>query len=191
MSFFKRSTFAATLLGAALSTQAMTALPDEQLAAVQGQDGVSVAGNLNLEIGSFRYVDTDTNGGSISFDKIGVKGMFLVTIDVLNAESFTEAAMDAMGKYGLSSAETYKQLIKIVKSGAFDGKSDVVQIAIPNAGLDARLTPSITVAAVRMGGQSTVGSGGTNHQDDVGPSFGSFALNNINAQGTTVWMWAH
>lgn len=191
MPFFKRSTLAAALLGAALSTQAMTTLPDEQLAAVQGQDGVSIAGNLNFEIGSFRYTDTDATGGSVSFDKIGVKGMFVLTIDILNAETFTEAAMDAMGKYGLSTAETYKQLIKIVKSGAYDGKSDVVQIAIPNMGLDARLTPSITVGAVRMGGQATIGSGGTNHADDVGPSFGSFALNNINAQGTTIWMWAH
>ncbi|WP_374593588.1 DUF6160 family protein [Aquabacterium sp.] len=191
MSFFKRSILAAALLGAALSTPAMTALPDEQLAAVQGQDGVSIAGNLNLQIGSFRYADTDATGGSISFDKIGVTGMFVATVDIQNSTDFTSSIVTSMRKYGLSDSAIGVSLFKLLQAGVYDGKSDVVQIAIPNAGLDARLTPSITVAAVRMGGQGTTSAGGSGHLDDVGPSFGAFALNNINAQGTTLWMWAH
>jgi hypothetical protein len=190
MSFFTRSTLAAALLGATLSASAMTALPDEQLARVQGQDGVTIAGDLNLQIGSFRYTDTDTMGGSVSFDKIGVTGMFVVTVDILDTESFTNAVFASMRKYGLSDGAVIASLIKLVRYGVYDNKSDLVQIAIPNAKLDARLTPSITVGAVRMGGYSTV-NGDYVHVDDLGPSFGSFALNNINAQGTTLWMWAH
>lgn len=190
MSFFTRSTLAAALLGATLSASAMTALPDEQLARVQGQDGVTIAGDLNLQIGSFRYTDTDTTGGSVSFDKIGVTGMFVVTVDIQNSTDFTNSVIGAMRKYGLSDSAIGTSLMKLLLGGVYDGKSDVVQIAIPNAGLDARLTPSITVAAVRMGGQNAV-NGAINHVDDYGPSFGSFALNNINAQGTTIWMWAH
>ncbi|MDC8785038.1 DUF6160 family protein [Roseateles koreensis] len=212
MKFFQLSAVAALLASAALSASAMTAIDDSALSQVSGQDGVSIAGDLNINIGSFKYTDTGTDGGSVSFNNIGIKGMFVMTVDILNAATFSGAVGTSMGSYldaaavgrvlgnttafataqagydakngaGAFAALTAGQqavtveLTNLVVKGVYDNASDVVQFAFPNAGLDSKLAPSVTVGSITMGNSTK--------------SFGSVAINNIDLQGTKVWMWAH
>ncbi|MDC8785037.1 DUF6160 family protein [Roseateles koreensis] len=174
MKFFKISAVAALLASAALSASAMTAIDDSALSQVSGQDGVSIAGDLNINIGSFKYTDTGTDGGSVSFNNIGIKGMFVMTVDILNASAFASTVGASMASYG---ADPQANLNNLVVKGVYDNASDVVQFAFPNAGLDSKLAPSVTVGSITMGNSTK--------------SFGSVAINNIDLQGTKIWMWAH
>jgi len=176
MKIIKLSAVAAALC-LAFSAQAMTSIADSELAQVTGQDGVSIAGDLNINIGSFKYTDTDATGGSVSFNNIGIKGMFVMTVDILNHATFAGTVGASMVSHGLTAAEANTNLTALVTNGVYDNVSDVVQFAFPQANQDARLTPSITVGSITMGGSTK--------------SFGSFALNNMDLQGTKIWMWAH
>jgi hypothetical protein len=186
MQAFKLSAVALALSAAALSAQAMSSIDDTALSLVSGQDGVSIAGDLNINIGSFKYTDTDATGGSVSFNDIGIKGMFVMTIDILNTASFQSTVVGSMAKYvgGVANASTeaakllpFNATTNPTGTGVYDGASDVVQFAFPNANLDHRLAPSITVGSIKMGNSNA--------------SFGSFAINNLDMQGTKIWMWAH
>jgi hypothetical protein len=185
----------ALALVAASSSFAMSSIDDAALSQVSGQDGVSIAGDLNVNIGSFQYTDTSANGGSVSFNNIGIKGMFVMTVDILNASAFQTSVVTSMANYLGSATAAQTEAAKLLPNnattnptgtGVYDGQSDVVQFAFPNAGLDHRLAPSITVGSITMGhaanGDNAAGSTA---------SFGSFAINNIDLQGTKVWMWAH
>ena len=177
MKLIKLSAIAAVLSAFALSASAMTAIADSDLSQVTGQDGVSIAGDLKINIGSFKYTDTDTTGGSVSFNNIGITGMFVMTVDILNHTAFSGAVGGSMAGHGLNATEITTNLTNLVTNGVYDNASDVVQFAFPAAQQDARLTPSISVASITMGGSTK--------------SFGSFAMNNIDLQGTKIWMWAH
>jgi len=172
MKSVKTLALAAALACTAFAASAMTTMAEDELSAVSGQDGVSIAANLNVNIGSFKYTDTDATGGSVSFNNITMKGLLGVTIDIINKDTFIGEVATAAG--GLPTAAVTAVL---TTGGFYDGTSDVVKIAFPNVGLPAALTPSIGVESIKMGNSNA--------------SFGSFAMNNINMQGTTVWMWAH
>ena len=167
---------AAAIASLAFSASAMTSIQDDELSQVTGQDGVSIGGDLHINIGSFKYTDTYATGGSVSFNNIGIKGMFVMTVDILNASTFSSGVGAAMAALG---ADPTTELPKLVAAGIYDGASDVVQFAFPAAGLDSKLAPSLTVGSITLG--NSVGN----------KSFGSFSLNNIDLQGTKIWMWAH
>jgi hypothetical protein len=176
MKLIKLSALAAALV-LSFSASAMTAISDTDLSQVTGQDGVSISGDLKINIGSFKYTDTDATGGSVSFNNIGIKGMFVMTVDILNAAAFSGGVSAAMAGHGLTAAEITTNLTNLVATGVYDNTSDVVQFAFPAANLDARLTPSINVASITLGNSTK--------------SFGSLGLNNLDLQGTKIWLWAH
>ncbi|MDE1999267.1 MAG: hypothetical protein KGI91_12005 [Burkholderiales bacterium] len=175
MQKIKGAVAAVALSAIGLSAHAFTAVDDAELSNVTGQDGVTIGGDLNIKIGSFTWTDTDSTGGSVSFNNIGIKGMFVQTIDVLDATTAVTATINAMKQYVGSQA--FSEAYKLITGGVYDGVSDVVQFAFPNAGLDTRLTPTITIGSITNGNSTK--------------SYGSLAIKNLDMQGTKIWLWAH
>ena len=161
---FAKTLVAAALATLALSASAMTPIQDTELSTVSGQDGVSIAADLHVNIGSFVYKDTDTTGGSVSFNNIAISGIIAASIDIINAPTFATA----MTALGVDTAAA-------VATGFYNGTSDVVQIAIPEVAAGKYLTMSVD--SIKMGNSTA--------------SFGSMALNSIDMRGTKVWIWAH
>ena len=166
-----KSAVAAALATLALSASAMTPIQDAELSTVSGQDGVSIAANLNIKIDSFVYTDTDVvdanglGGGSVSFNGIKINGLIAASIDILSRNSFLQAA----GAAGVTNPGTFY-------NAATGG--DVVQIAIPaDVQVAAGKLLNVSVDAIKMG-HSTA-------------SYGSMAMNQIDLRGTQVWIWAH
>lgn len=168
MKLFKKTAIAAVLSGLSMAASAMTPIADEGLSQVAGQDGVSIAASLNINIGSFTYTDTDAAGGSISFNNIGVRGLIAGTLDIINQTTF-EGILSASG-VGLPTT--------------FYNGGDVVQMAVPSTITlaDTSALVDVTVGSIRMGGHAA---------GVTGPSFGSIAMTDIDLRGTRVWMWAH
>ena len=160
---------------AAYASAAMTPIADKDLSKVSGQDGVSIAADLRVNIGDFTYTNTDaTNGGSVSFKNIALTGAFAMTLDVIKGTTFlntTTGTGEAFSVLGLSATNDPTAL------GAFYGGGDVVKIAIPNLTTDTAHQLNMSVGAISMGGSTA--------------SFGKMALNNIQLQGTSVYIWAH
>ena len=168
---FVKLTAAAALVAASLSASAMSSISDDELSAVSGQDGVSIAGNLNINLGSFTYTDLDGAGGAlgtavpgagvVSFNNIHIAGLFAMNIDVVNGAQF-QAELGALG----------------VNLGASYAGQDVVQFAFPaDATLATSQLVSITVGSITTGGSTN--------------SFGKMGINALDLRGTTIWMWAH
>ncbi|MFN4266787.1 MAG: DUF6160 family protein [Aquabacterium sp.] len=178
------------VLAFAVSAQAMSQVDDSALSEVSAQDGVTIGGDLNINIGSFKWTDTDVDGGSVSFNGISITGMFVQTVDVINGEKLVFDTITAMKQYIPSSRAiteankllgvTYDQFGAATGGPVFDpdnGGSDAVQFAFPNAKLDARLTPTIKIASIKNGNSDK--------------SYGSLEIRHINMQGSKMWLWAH
>ena len=162
LELFKKTAIAAVLSGLSLAASAMTPIQDEGLSQVAGQDGVSIAANLNINVSEFKYTDTDANGGSVSFNNVKTTGLIAATLDVINNATFNTI----LAASGVAFPTTF-----------YNG-GDVVQIAVP-AGITVPTAAlmSVSVDSIRMGGNTA--------------SFGSIAMNNIDMRGTTAWIWAH
>jgi len=180
MTIFKLAA-AAALVASSLSASAMTAIADQDLSAVAGQDGVSIAADLNINIGAFTYGDTDGAGThTVSFNNITVKGLMAMTIDVIGAQEFIGDLSTALTNYG--SANTGNATLGALGLAlGYNNTADVVQFAFPSAGAqaaDAHLsTPTISVGSIKTG--------------NGGSSFGSITITNLDLQGTKVWMFGH
>jgi len=165
-----KTVLAAALATIAFSASAMTPIQDAELSTVSGQDGVSIAANLNIKINSFTYTDTDAldanglGGGSVSFNGIKINGLIAANIDILSRNSFLAAATAA----GVTNPGTFYN--------ATTG-GDVVQIAIPQSVVADGHYLNVSVDAIKMGNSNA--------------SFGSVAMNQIDMRGTTVWIFAH
>src|SRR5471030_2381718 len=163
---FIKTAAAAALATLAFSASAMTPIQDAELSTVSGQDGVSIAANLNIKIDSFVYTDTDAldanglGGGSVSFNGIKVNGLIAANIDILSKNSFLQAA----GAAGVTNPGTFYTA----------SNGDVVQIAIPASVVADGHYLNVSVDAIKMGNSTA--------------SFGSVAMNQIDMRGTTVWI---
>jgi hypothetical protein len=169
MQLLKKLAAAAAIASvASYASAGMTPIADSDLSKVSGQDGVSIAADLHINIGEFKYTNTSAGGGSVSFKNIGINGVIGATLDVISGAAF---GADAFGTVlGITSTPT-----DVVTTGFYDGTSDVVKIAIPN--ITSSKNVNMSVGAISMGNSTK--------------SFGAMAMNDIKLQGTTVYIWAH
>jgi len=188
---FKSAAIALALSASSLSAFAMASVADSELSLAFAQDGVTIGGDLNINIGAFTWTDTDTNGGSVSFNGIHITGMFVQTIDVINGETLVNSTITAMKQYVGTGAKAITEANKLLYDtyDAFgtstgvpvydptDGGADAVQFAFPNAKLDRRLTPTVKIDSIKNGNSNK--------------SYGSLEIKNIDMQGTKMWLWAH
>lgn len=66
----------------------MQSMDDAALSGVTGQDGISIAGTFNAQIGAVTYTDADTNGGSLVLQGIHLPSVTIaddapMTVDVV------------------------------------------------------------------------------------------------------------
>ena len=212
-------TAAAALVAASLSASAMSSIADEDLSAVAGQDGVSIAANLNINIGSFTWGNTGDAVGSkasVSFNNIQISGLVAMTIDVISGTQFNALYQGFTGGTGATGTGTLAALgnIGTATTGALalataGGTPAQVVAATIAAGAAADATstfykgsgdvvqfafPNVKVASsadlVNISvGSITLGTNGVSAATDK--SFGSFAITALDLRGTSVWMWAH
>jgi hypothetical protein len=184
MKFLKRVAIATALSSITLAASAVTPIADTELSQVSGQDGVSIAANLNVNIGSFVYATPNgaEGGGSVAFNDINIKGTIAATLDILSASSFFNPTTggEAVTVLGLVAPTTAAGAAALT---AFYPGTDVVRIAVPN--LQTTNLLNISVASV------TMGTNGVQPTAATAPSFGSMSLNNVNLAGTTAYIWAH
>lgn len=173
MKLLHKLALAAAVSSLASYASAMTPIADKELSKVSGQDGVSIAADLHVNIGDFTYTNT-TENASVKFKDISLTGTFAMTLDVIAGATFfnpTAGSGEAFSVLGLAAGNDP------AKVGAFYGGGDVVKIAIPDLAVSAGHELNMSVGAIQMGGSTK--------------SFGSMALNDIKLQGTSVYIWAH
>jgi hypothetical protein len=169
MKLLKKLALVAALSSVATYACALTPITDTELSKVAGQDGVSIAADLHINIGSFVYTDTDATGGSVSFNGIKINGVIGATLDVINNATFQTEASAASGAASVLGVTGGAGLAAFMPAG------DVVKIAIPEVTSAKNL--NMSVDSIKMGGSTA--------------SYGSMAMNDVKLQGTTVYIWAH
>lgn len=180
MKMLKKLALVAALSSVASYASALTPIADSDLSKVAGQDGVSIAADLHVNIGEFKYSNTSANGGSVSFNNIKIEGAIAATLDVISGASFLtmpSATSPAPSGEAFSVLGLTATPANFANMGGFYAVGgDVVKIAIPN--ITSTKALNMSVDSIKMGGNTTA-------------SFGSMAMNDIKLQGTTVYIWAH
>ncbi|MDE2593805.1 MAG: hypothetical protein KGL57_06170 [Burkholderiales bacterium] len=156
---------------------AMSSVSDADLHQVFAKDGVTIASELNIKLGSFTYLDSDTPGGAQSGKDVTLRGQYLQRIDTLSSLDFADRMKTVMMGHGASASVASNQMDAWVAAGTYDMAAEVTQIAFPDAGLDSRLAPTIHIGAVTSGNSSR--------------SMGAVQLKNYDLQGTSTWSWRH
>ena len=181
MKLLRHLTAVAVLSMLAAHASALMPIADNELSGVSGRDGVSIAADLHVGIGSFVYTDTDASGGSVHFNNIKIAGAIAATIDIISKGTFVDEA-SAVDSGGNTNTHTILGwILPWTTPGASAGllafapQGDVVRIAIPQ--VDTNKNLRVSVDAIKMGNSNA--------------SFGSFAANDIRLQGTTAYIWAH
>jgi hypothetical protein len=204
MKLIHKTAIAAALSSFAMGASAMDQIQDTDLSQVTGQDGVSIAANLNVSIASFVYstnnglstVNSTTTGtsGSIGFNNISFTGVFAMTMDMLSQTNFAGTSTTVAGGavssvLGLNMPITTGGTANLTN---FYSGGDVVQIAIPALSTSHLL--NFSVGSITMG-VNGVQAGAPGYSGGLfggsGQSFGSIAMNSINLGGTSVFIWAH
>lgn len=159
-----------------VGASAMQPLAEEQLSEVTGQ-AISIFSNLDVNIGSVVYTDTNVgNGGSFSAVGINANGIIGATLDLLTAAN---AGPEFAAILGANAATVLTPGTGTAFTTGFYDGSDVVKIAVPQLLIpdgDASLI-SVTIDSMEMGNSTK--------------SYGSLAVNNVNLQGSVVYIWAH
>ena len=168
MKLLKQLAVVAALSSIASYASALTPIADSDLSKVSGRDGVSIAADLHVNIGEFKYTDTGTGGGSVSFNNISITGAIAATIDIIDNASF-------LGEVSALNPKTTLGVSGGAGLADFSPKGDVVKIAIPY--VDTTKNLAMSVDSIKMGNSDA--------------SFGAFAAKDIKLQGTTVYIWAH
>lgn len=185
MKFLNKLALVAAISSFTLGASAMTAMQDADLSQVSGQDGVSIAADLHVNIESFVYTDTN-GGGSVSFNGIKINGTIAATLDIIDNTTFLTAAspLNPNSTLGIAAAVAdFNPSTGWLAAGqtaavdAFKPLGDVVQIAIPKVAVTTAHNLNVSVDGITMGNATA--------------SYGSFAMNNIQLQGTTAYIWAH
>lgn len=184
MKLIKKTVIAAVLSGFAVAASAMTPMADENLSQVAGQDGVNIAADLNIKLGEFKYTNTGGTYGtgastaddaSISFGNISIDGSFAMSMEVIQSTAFNAGP-------GVGEAYSVLGLTGGADAGTFHtADSDVVKIAFPQLTVTDAQKLNFSVGSVTLGNNGAAGNG---------KSFGSFAMNDIQLQGTKVYIWA-
>jgi hypothetical protein len=172
----------AALSSFAVSAFALSPMQDSDLSAVSGQDGVTIGANLNIDVGSFVYTDTDAAGGSIAFKGIEIRGAIAVEIDIIN-NATAKGTLAAVGVGGSDAATT-----------AFLPAGDVVRIALPDVAVGtavAGLSKATAVAGAARTSNNLYFGVARMEMGNSTKSFGAIAMNDIKMQGTTALIWAH
>lgn len=166
-----------------VGASAMQPLAEEQLSEVTGQ-AISVLADLKLEIGSVTYTDTNLgNEGSFTASGVTASGLLAVTLDLLTNANFTA---DVLGltingtPVNTVFADAAAVNAALGQDGFYDGVSDVVKITVPQLNIPAATNLLLDVAIADMSMGNTLGA-----------TYGSLEINDINPQGTTVYIWAH
>ena len=172
----------AALSSFAVSAFAISPMQDSELSAVSGQDGVTIGANLNIDVGSFVYTDTDATGGSIAFKGIEIRGAMAVEIDIIS-NTVAKATLQAVGVTGTDSA-----------TAAFLPAGDVVRISLPDVAVTtaaAGLSKATAVVGANRATNNLYFGVARIEMGNSTKSFGAIAVNDIKMQGTTALIWAH